>query len=246
MARFRHRRRLTATDRAKCRKSAKKKGRLQASGPSLGRKRPRRAAVRDANHVPHCNNVHRTAQNARGHERQNSLISSRSGCRTAHRANAASPDRPRTRSQNASGLRGEHQRDRRRADRPRPARETDRSARRSTSCTTNTPPMVPMLNSVIPRPTQMRRQERAAVREQHRQVGRRGTRTPRARRASQSGSGLPIAASRRRAPRRSRARRPAPAACRRRSMRSAWPQTTTPMMWLIAGSISRSPRAVRP
>src|SRR5882724_722257 len=44
----------------------RKKGRLQASGPSLGRKRPRRAAVRDANHVPRCNNLHRNAQNARG------------------------------------------------------------------------------------------------------------------------------------------------------------------------------------
>src|SRR6185369_3885206 len=50
------------------REIAKKKGRLQASGPSLGRKRPRRAAVRDANHVPHCNKIHRIAQNARGGE----------------------------------------------------------------------------------------------------------------------------------------------------------------------------------
>src|SRR5439155_11512051 len=40
--------------------------RLQASGPSLGRKRPRRAAVGDANRVPHCNNVHRTAPKSRG------------------------------------------------------------------------------------------------------------------------------------------------------------------------------------
>src|SRR5205085_12536700 len=42
-----------------------KKGRLQASGPSLGRKRPRRAEVRDANHVSRCNKIHRSAQNAR-------------------------------------------------------------------------------------------------------------------------------------------------------------------------------------
>ncbi len=39
-----------------------KKGPLAvASGPSLGRKRPRRAAVS----LPHCNNLHRDAQNAR-------------------------------------------------------------------------------------------------------------------------------------------------------------------------------------
>ena len=50
--------------------STKKKGRLQASGPSLGRKRPRRAAIRDANHVPRCNKIHRSAQNARPRKRK--------------------------------------------------------------------------------------------------------------------------------------------------------------------------------
>ena len=44
----------------------KKKGRSPCgSGPSLGRKRPRRAAVARGFSLPHCNNIHRAAQNAR-------------------------------------------------------------------------------------------------------------------------------------------------------------------------------------
>ena len=44
----------------------KKKGRSPCgSGPSLGRKRPRRATVtRESLSLPHCNNIHRVAQNA--------------------------------------------------------------------------------------------------------------------------------------------------------------------------------------
>ena len=45
----------------------KKKGRSPfGSGPSLGRKRPRRATAGEMNlSLPHCNNIHRDAQNAR-------------------------------------------------------------------------------------------------------------------------------------------------------------------------------------
>ena len=45
----------------------KKKGRSHCgSGPSLGRKRPRRATVTRENlSLPHCNNIHRVAQKAR-------------------------------------------------------------------------------------------------------------------------------------------------------------------------------------
>ena len=41
---------------------AKKRGRSRESGPSLGRKRPRRATVLS---LPHCNNLHRDAQKSR-------------------------------------------------------------------------------------------------------------------------------------------------------------------------------------
>src|SRR5262249_15875326 len=51
---------------APCRMVLKKKGRSPCgSGPSLGRKRPRRATVtREHLSLPHCNNIHRVAQNA--------------------------------------------------------------------------------------------------------------------------------------------------------------------------------------
>ena len=50
------------------RKEEKKKGRSPCgSGPSLGRKRPRRATVNESElSLPHCSNIHRAAQNASG------------------------------------------------------------------------------------------------------------------------------------------------------------------------------------
>ena len=62
----RKKRYLSCASVAACGMSLKKKGRSPCgSGPSLGRKRPRRATVtREHLSLPHCNNIHRVAQNA--------------------------------------------------------------------------------------------------------------------------------------------------------------------------------------